>query len=271
MARSETQRLAEKTVERQFLHELENDFELAPATSRALLSAAQQVLLSRACNDEVREGQMLVTVVSSREPAGKPLSAMKKKSVILTVDGGLEDLAVLEQHGSTVLRQVRVLRMTEEAMDQGGVLTQEDLARLLQTGVRTIRRDVAQLRTDGHWVPTRGTVQDTGRGQSHKAKIVEMYLQRMTFSMICRRAHHSAEAIKRYVQMFGRVLVLWENGIRDTAEIAFVAGISERLAGDYLDLRRHYMTAQYADRLEEISRQVRRSLTRNSEEKGGSR
>ena len=49
MARSETERLAEKTVERQFLHELEVDFELAPATSRALLSAAQQVLLSCAC------------------------------------------------------------------------------------------------------------------------------------------------------------------------------------------------------------------------------
>ena len=63
MARSESQRLAEKTVERQFLYELENDYELAPATSRALLSAAQQVLLSSACNDEVREGQMLVTVV----------------------------------------------------------------------------------------------------------------------------------------------------------------------------------------------------------------
>ncbi len=40
---------------------------------------------------------------------------------------------------------------------------------------------------------------------------------------------------------------------------------------DYLDLRQRYSTAQYADRLEEISRQVRRSLTRNSEEKGGLR
>lgn len=89
--------------------------------------------------------------------------------MVLTVDGGLEDLAVIEDPGSTVLRRVRVLRMTEEAMDQGGVLTQEDLARLLQTGVRTVRRNVAQLRTDGHWVPTRGTVQDTSRGQSHKA------------------------------------------------------------------------------------------------------
>jgi len=184
MVRSQTDRLAEKTVERQFLHELENDFELAPATSRALLSAAQQVLLSSSRNSEVREGQMLITVVSAREPAGKPLTAMQKVSVVVTVDGGLEDLAVLQQHGTTSLRRIRVLRIPEEAMDQGGVLTQEDLARLLQTGVRTIRRDVAQLRADGHWVPTRGTVQDTGRGQSHKAKIVEMYLRRMTFTEI---------------------------------------------------------------------------------------
>ncbi len=98
MARSETERLAEKTVERQFLHELEVDFELAPATSRALLSAVQQVLLSCPNKDEVREGQMQVTVVSSQEPAGKPLSAMKKISVVLTVDSGLEDLSVLRQH-----------------------------------------------------------------------------------------------------------------------------------------------------------------------------
>ena len=269
MVRNQTDRLSEKTVERQFLHELENDFELAPATSRALLSAAQQVLLSCARNGEVREGQMLVTVVSSREPAGKPLAAMQKVSVIVTVDGGLEDLSVLRQHGSTSLRRLRVLRMTEEAMDQGGVLTQEDLARLLQTGVRTIRRDVVQLRAEGHWVPTRGAVQDTGRGQSHKAKIVEMYLRRMTYSEIARRARHSASSIKRYVQTFGRVLVAWENGIVDAGELAFVVGLSERLAREYLDLRRHYATAQYADRLAEIAHQARRSLARHDEEKGG--
>ena len=72
---------------------------------------------------------------------------------------------------------------------------------MLQTGVRTIRRDIAQLRAAGHWVPTRGVVHDTGRGQSHKAKIVEMYLRRMTYSQIAKRARHSPEAIKRYVQI----------------------------------------------------------------------
>lgn len=45
MARSTTERLAEKTVERQFLYEMEMDFELAPAASHAVLATAQQVLL----------------------------------------------------------------------------------------------------------------------------------------------------------------------------------------------------------------------------------
>jgi hypothetical protein len=271
MARTQEERLAQKTVERQFLHELETDFELAPAMSRAVLETAQQVLLPFSVDGEVREGQMRVTVVSVREPAGKPLSEMQRVGVVVTVDGGMEDLEVLKRFGGIGLRRYRLLRMTEEAVDQGGVLTQEDLARLLQTGVRTIRRDVAALREGGHWVPTRGTVKETGRGQSHKAKIVEMYLQRMTYSEIVRKSRHSPGAIKRYVEAFGRVVVVWEKGIRDVGEVAYLVGVSERLAGEYLALRDRYDRLEYRDRLEEIARQVRRVLSGEGEEKGGSR
>ncbi|MFC1799620.1 DUF1670 domain-containing protein [Candidatus Eisenbacteria bacterium] len=164
MVHTPTERLGEKTVERQFLYELERDFELAPATSRALLSAAQQVLFPSGSNGDVREGQVRVTVVSLDEPSGKPLSEMKKVGVVVTVDGGLEDLEVQKHFGGSRLRRVRLLRMSEEAVDQGVVLTQEDLSRLLQAGVRTIRRDVASLRAGGDWVPTRGTVKAIGQG-----------------------------------------------------------------------------------------------------------
>lgn len=61
MARSTTERLAEKTIEWQFLYEMETDFELAPAASRAMLATAQQVLL--VSGGEPRQGQMRVTVV----------------------------------------------------------------------------------------------------------------------------------------------------------------------------------------------------------------
>ena len=78
MAHTPTERLSEKTSERQFLYELERDFELAPAMSRAVLAAAQQVLFPSRVNGEIREGQMRVTAVDVAEPSGKPLSAMKK-------------------------------------------------------------------------------------------------------------------------------------------------------------------------------------------------
>jgi hypothetical protein len=269
MARSTTERLREKTVERQFLYELEKDFELAPAASRAVLATAQQVLF--ASGGEPRQGQMRVTVVSAEEPSGKPLAAMKKVGVVVTVDRGLEDLEVLKQFGVGGQRRLRVLRMTEEAIDQGGVLTQEDLARLCQSDVRTIRRDVVALRRDGHWVPTRGVVKEMGRGQSHKARIVELYLQRMTYTEIVKRARHSASAVKRYVETFGRVVVLWEKQVREPGEIGYVVGISERLSREYLALRERYDTPAHRDRLEEIARQVRRVLSGDGEEKRGSR
>jgi hypothetical protein len=271
MVRTEVERLAEKTAERQFLYEMETDFELAPAASRAVLETAQQVFLASLGTCEVREGQQRVTVVSDHEPSGKPLTAMKKVSVVVTVDSGMEDLEVLQRFGWEGLRRCRLLRMTEEAVDQGGVLTQEDLSRLLQTSVRTVRRDIVSLRADGHWVPTRGTVQEIGRGQSHKAKIVEMYLQRMTYSEIVRRAHHAPGSVKRYVETFGRVVVLWEKGVRDLNEVAYVVSVSPRLAREYLVLRERYDTPAYRDRLEEIARQVRRALNGEGEEKRGSR
>jgi hypothetical protein len=203
---------------------------------------------------------MRLTAVSVDEPSGKPLSAMRKVGVVVTVDGGLEDLEVQKRFGSGRLRRVRLLRMAEEAVDQGGVLTQEDLSRVLQVGVRTIRRDIRALRSAGHWVPTRGTVKEIGRGQSHKAKIVEMYLQGMTYSQIVKRARHSPSSIKRYVESFGRVLVLWEHGVKEAREIGYILGLSERLAGEYLSLRKRYARQEYRDRLEEIARQVRRVL-----------
>lgn len=270
MSAEATHRLAEKTIEHQFLYELEKDFELAPATSRAVLATAQQVLVPFYDGLELREGQMRLTVVSSREPAGKPLREMKKVGVVLTIDGGLEDLEIQERFDLRGVRRARLLRICEEAVDQGGVLTQEDLSRVLQTGVRTIRRDVAALRKAGYWVPTRGSVQEMGRGQSHKAKIVEFYLCRKTYTEIMRRTRHSPGAIQRYVETFGRVAVLWEKGIVDVGEVAYLAGISERLAGEYLGLRARYDQPPYRDRLEEIARQVRRSLPGDGEEKRGS-
>ncbi len=65
--------------------------------------------------------------------------------VELTLDGGIEYLNVLRTQGSKALRQLKILRLTEEAYYQEGLLTQEDIGRLLQVSSRTVREDLREL------------------------------------------------------------------------------------------------------------------------------
>lgn len=74
---------------------------------------------------------------SKKAKHGKPLSEQEMVRVTLTLDSGLEDLDILRVQEISALRQQRILRLTEEAYIQGGLLTQEDLGRLLQVTSRT--------------------------------------------------------------------------------------------------------------------------------------
>ena len=160
--------------------------------------------------------------------------------VELTLDNGIDDLNVQKEEGSNKLRQLKILRMTEEAYNQGCLLTQEDLARLLQVSSRTIRSDIKSLVSDGNTVHTRGNDQDIGRGRSHKSRIVDLYLSGCTYDEIIRKTRHSSFAIKRYVSTFGRILMLIDKGITSEEEISRLIGQSERLTREYLELFEKY-------------------------------
>jgi hypothetical protein len=58
---------------------------------------------------------------------------------VIDVDKNRE---VLRQHGAVALLQSRLMRISEEAREQGAVLTQEDLGVLLCCDERTFRRDI---------------------------------------------------------------------------------------------------------------------------------
>ena len=144
------------------------------------------------------------------------------------------------RRGPRRLRRGRILRVLAEAVEQGGVLTQEDLARVLSVDVRTIRRDIQQLKAEGHTIDTRGPVKGVGRGQTHKVKIIALWLDRQGYDKIARWVHHSPQAIKRYVTTFLRRVLLHQQD-RAASDIAFVTATSVRLVQDYLAL---YQSAQ---------------------------
>ncbi|MBM4042549.1 MAG: DUF1670 domain-containing protein, partial [Planctomycetes bacterium] len=89
--------------------------------------------------------------------------------------------------------------LVEEARAQEGLLSQEDLARLLGCGVRTIRRDVRELRLRGGiHLATRGQEKDIGRTLTHKPLIIrKLFLEGKSVEAVCRQTHHSPEAVHR--------------------------------------------------------------------------
>lgn len=227
------ERLAIKTPEFAFLHVLQEEFHFSPRVSRELLSTAQEMLVGSTPTSVVRPGQVRLVVASLKAPFGPSLAETDKVEVTLTVDGGAEDAEVKRQEGAEGLRRGRILRLLAEALEQGGVLTQEDLARVLGVDARTIRRDMRLLKAEGHLIQTRGWVKGVGRGQTHKVHIIELWLDREGYDKIARWVHHSPQAIQRYVSTFLRVVALHRQGMGEE-EIAFLTQSSARLVKDYL-------------------------------------
>src|SRR5262249_40382980 len=175
-------------------------------------------------------------VVAASEPAGKPLKECQKVQAELTLDAGKEDYKVRRDYGVEGLRRCRILRLTTEAREQGGLLSYEDLAfRLFNCGLRTIVRDVQALRRREIEVPSRGQQRDIGPGQTHRVLAVRLYLQGHEPNEIARRLYHTLGSIENYVTTFARVAILINKHYVDD-EIAFVIRRSSSLVAGYRKL-----------------------------------
>ena len=247
-------RSLEKTAEQVFINSLRKEFELSPAESAGILELAKVCLFG---DFPKTLGRMKFLCASKKAKHGKPLSEQDMVRIILTLDDGIEDLSVSKDQGPSSLRQKKILRITDEAYEQGGLLTQEDLGRLLQVSSRTIRSDIQALIRDGNTVHTRGFDHDIGRGISHKTRIVELFLSGYAYAEIMRRTRHSAHSIKRYVSTFGRLLLIINHDIRDISEISRLLNNSERLTREYLILFEKFKKgdkwpAAYVELLEQL-------------------
>ncbi len=225
-----------KTSEGEFIYELEIQYGLCPKMRDSILDSAKKILIR---DNVLSEGEIEVSVISIEERSGKIMEKMKKTRVRLTIDSAKEDIGVLKEFGRMALRQVRIQRITQEAIEQNGVLSQEDLSKYLGCDVRTIKRCISEIKKQCIEVITRGVLHNIGRGQTHKSKIVGLYLEGKTYSDIKLKTRHSVGAIKRYMESFVKVLMSYHNGIREIRDISSVTGLSDRLVRQYLELLRN--------------------------------
>ena len=218
-----------------FLYELQNSYELSPKVSEQILYSAKECLFQ---GSQLQEGQIEVTLIEWEERSGRPIESMLKRRVRLTIDAGIEDMEILKEHGRRILRQNRIQRLCEEALEQKGILSQEDLARHLGCSIRTIKRDIKEIKVRGAEVITRGVLHNIGRGQTHKVQIINLYLEGCTYSEIRRKTHHSTGAIKRYLESFVKVLLAQRRKIYQGRAISQVTGLSEYVVSQYQKLIR---------------------------------
>ena len=238
------------TIAQQIYTELEDDYQFPKAICRSLTELFTDYI-DVYFGGQRNPNQIVFNCVSYTVPPGVSAEEAKTIPVKLTVFDA-DDLLVASQQGVQVMMKERIVRIVEEAYDQGGVLTQADIAMLLGISLRTVTRYIKDIQeTEDIFLHTRGNVRDIGPGVSHKTRIIELYLQNYEYGDIERRTKHSSRAIMRYIKEFSRVFILKEQG-HQTYEIRLLTDLSEKLLGEYLDLIKRYSDEKYQERLELI-------------------
>ena len=247
-----SERLKSKSIRQSIISRIAKDFNLTPILAEAYFTQIAGYFSNHTGLD-LSCGQLHYLAVDENEPAGKPIALCKKVSVKLLLHSPEEDLDVYKKQGLRGLRHHRLLRMTNEAIDQGGVLSYEDLAFILTSSVVTIKRDMSAMRRKGVVLPSRGWRHEMGRGQTHKTQILDLYLSGYQFSDIERRTHHSETAVRRYIQDFARVVLLHKKGF-SVDQIRISCGFSHRLIGEYLKLFKQHSASPHLKRILQLAK-----------------
>jgi|TARA_B100002003_G_C14040721_1_gene501495 hypothetical protein len=186
----------------------------------------------------LRYGQLVWMAVPVDEFPGRGKSIVKTrmKPVILTYLAS-EDMESI-QHGfsSRKLRINRMVRWCEEAYDQGALLTQLDLAVLLNVCDAVVSDYVNEFqRASGRILPTRGNIHDMSGAITHKREIITLYLQGCLTPTIAKKTRHSKDAVDRYIKDYESVKLV-RTAIDDIDKISQIIHLSKRVVSQYLDL-----------------------------------
>jgi len=255
---SQSHRLKFKTLTQQLKQDAVRGTGMSPWEAEVLSEMLEDVFMQ---DDELRSilpGQIHYSCISDSEPAGRPLKDCAMKQVKLTLFHSELDHQGLDQvKGKTriqLIRWRRMMRICDEARDQGGLLTHEDLSILLMCDVKTIGRDSKALKEAGMILPTRGQQKDIGPGLTHRELITEKWLEGMEETQICIAVKHSMKAVENYLQTFKRVVFLRVDKKFTDHEIAVVTGSSQRLVKQHLQTYEKFKNHGIAEhRLAEIN------------------
>lgn len=232
--------LQSKTLQHAVAHQIEKEFpRLGGPRIRALCAEMILDVIQAHVRptEHVRHGQGLWMAVSVQDPPRQHqrMADTDLVPVVLDLSTG-EDIdrrLTRESAGPRLLH--KALRLCRQAYDQGGVLSNSDLAELLNTGASRVSGLIAAYERDtGTVVPRRATIHDVGTGTTHKRIICyKHYVEGKPADQVARETYHSLEAVDRYLGQYDRVRHCRVEGLSPT-ETAHVLNCSVGLVQQYL-------------------------------------
>jgi len=252
-------RLKQKQLDTQFINSLIQGMNCSMFEAKAIMNCVYETYQPFFDNaSAMKPGQILFEAVSIENGSQTQLSDCKMVSVILTLDAGAEDLEIRQHQGVIGLRRYRFQRIVNEAFQQGGLLTVEDIAnRLLNCGEKTLSRDLAEFKKQNIVLPLRSVIMDMGRSITHRSLIIKEWLLGKEYSEIARKTNHSVEAVANYVDKFKRVICLAKDN-HEIKTIAFLVKLSVPLTQEYYKI---YSDCQMVDhRKEDLEDLIKKTL-----------
>lgn len=225
-------RVSAKSIDTQFRVAMQEGLNCSPFESQIMVDKVHQfygpLFDSSAA---VQPGQVQTVVLDAGVPPGVPLTRAAQKLVTVTLLDRT-DVDTQRTEGIPALRRKRLARVCEEAFQQGGLFTLEDLALLLNCGLRTLVADLALLRQQNLVPPLRSTVKDT---VTHRVEILSLWLQGKEYENIALQTRHSLAAVANYVDKFKRAVTLLEQGF-DVPSAAFLVRLSPAMVEQFQQL-----------------------------------
>lgn len=231
--------LARKTLSSALVSCLAKDFPQLGGPRMLRISAERilaVVLGHLRSREAMQHGQVLWMGVAVEQRTGwhQRLEEMKLVPLVLELLTGEDIEAIVGREAREPRLLRRCLRLCRQAYEQGGLLSNCDLAVLLGVNDSLVAHVLAAYERENQClVPRRATLHDVGTGVTHKRLICwKRYGEGKSSEQVARETYHSLEAVDRYLGQFDRVRHCRRQGLSEPAT-AYVLSCSRALVREY--------------------------------------
>lgn len=236
--------LKDKTLRHALAHKIHREF--PRIGGRRIRGLCADMILEvvdqhRRVLDSVAHGQVVWMAVRTESPPRQHQRIADAELVPVVLD-----LSTAEDVEARIARQSpkqrlaqKAIRLCHQAYEQGGLLSNCDLAELLHADDASIAHVLVEHERESEKpVPRRATLHDVGTGVTHKVQICrKRYVEGQEPHEVAKATYHSLEAVERYLGQYDRVRHCRIQGLTP-AQTAQALACSVALVEQYLVIDR---------------------------------